>query len=158
MCVCVCVCVCVCELLAGGGVLTGQSRAFLLGGDVMRTSSPLADRRPCLCSPPEEKPHCVSVCVCVCVCVCLSLSVSVWLRYWLMGEVGKPRGTREGLLSPAAQGEGTTYWCLPLKHTQKEEVSHVLQSTVAAQPDCAALSDCPLRLNSVPREAEFSSV
>ena len=68
-----------CGLLAGGGVLTGQSRAFLLGGDVMRTSSPLADRQPCLCSPPEEKPHCVSECVCVCererVCVCVCISV-----------------------------------------------------------------------------------
>ncbi len=121
-CVFVYVCVCVCELLAGGGVLTGQSRAFLLGGDVMRTSSPLADRQPCLCSPPEEKPHCVSECVCVCVCVCawMCVCVSVWLRYWLMGEVGKPRGTREGLLSPAAQGEGTTYWCLPLKHAHRK--------------------------------------
>lgn len=57
--------VCVRESLAGGGALTWQSSTFLLGGDVMRTSSPLADRQPCLCSPPEEKPHCVSVCVCV---------------------------------------------------------------------------------------------
>lgn len=73
-----------------------------------------------------------------------------------MGEVGKPRGTREGLLSPAAQGRGN-HLLMPssLTYTQKEEVSHVLQNTVAAQPDCAAVSDCPLLLNSLLGEAEF---
>lgn len=91
----------------------------------MRTRSPLADREPCLCSPPEEKPHCVfesertSMCVCLRARVCfLPLSLSDW-DIGSLGEVGKPRGTREGLLSPAAQGEGTTYWCLPLKHTRE---------------------------------------
>lgn len=76
-----------------------------------------------------------------------------------MGEVGKPRGTREGLLSPAAQGEGN-HLLMPSSetYTQKEEVSHVFQSTVAAQPDCAAVSDCPLLLNSLLREAEFFAV
>lgn len=43
----------------------GQSSAFLLGGDVMRTSSPLADRQPCLCSSLEQQPQCVAECVCV---------------------------------------------------------------------------------------------
>ncbi|XP_061658259.1 exonuclease mut-7 homolog isoform X2 [Syngnathoides biaculeatus] len=52
-----------CQLLAGGEVSTGQSSAFLMGGDVMRTSCVLADRQPCLCSPPEEKPHCMLVTV-----------------------------------------------------------------------------------------------
>ena len=51
-----------------------------------------------------------SVCVCVCVCVCARVRVSLSdcvIGSW--GGWGKPRGTREGLLSPAAQGEGTTY-------------------------------------------------
>lgn len=169
MCVCVCVNVCVCGLLAGGGVLTGQSRAFLLGGDVMRTSSPLADRQPCLCSPPEEKPHCVSECVCVCkrvcvceckhVCVCACACISVWLRYWLMGEVGEAERHSRGSTFPCRSGRGN-HLLMPSSetYTQKEEVSHVFQSTVAARPDCAAVSDFPLLLNSLLREAEFFAV
>lgn len=76
-----------------------------------------------------------------------------------MGEVGKPRGTREGLLSPAAQGEGN-HLVMPSSETctQKEEVSHVFQSTVAAQPDCAAVSYCPLLLNGLLREVEFFGI
>lgn len=73
-----------------------------------------------------------------------------------MGEVGKPRGTREGLLSPAALGEGN-HLLMPSSETcaQKEEVSHVFRSTVAAQPGGAAGSDCPLLPNRLLREAEF---
>ena len=99
-----------CGLLAGGGVLTGQSRAFLLGGDVMRTSSPLADRQPCLCSPPEEKPHCVSECVCVCasasvcVCVCVYLCLTALLAH------GGGGGSREAL--------ERVYFPLPLRERE----------------------------------------
>lgn len=141
----------VCVSLAGGEFLTGQSTAFLLGGDVMRTSSPLADRQPCLCSPLEEKPHCVSEYMCVweSMNVCASLSDCV-IGSW--GWWGSREALERVYFSPHPFGEkGTTYWCLPLKG----EVSHVFQSTVAAQTDCAAVSDCPLLQNSLLREAEF---
>lgn len=142
---------CVCELLAGRGALTWQSAAFLLGGDVMRTSSPLADREPCLCSPPEEKPHCVWVCVCVCVSLS-DCDIGSWGRW----------GSQEAL--------ERVYFPLPLWEREpltdaflsnipeKEEVSHVEQSTVAAQPDCAAVSDCSMFPNSPLREAKFFAV
>lgn len=79
----------------------GQSSAFLLGGDVMRTSSPLADRQPCLCSSLEQQPQCVAEYVyvrdtgntSVCVHVHAHAHMVVRLCYWLRGVVGKPRGT-----------------------------------------------------------------
>lgn len=153
VCVSVCADAYVCALLVRGGALTWQSAAFLLGGDVMRTSSPLADREPCLCSPPEEKPHCVPECMRVCVCVSLSdCDIGSWGRW----------GSQEAL--------DRVYFPLPLREREpltdaflsnipeKKEVSHVLQSTVAAQPDCAAVSDCPLLPNSPLREAKFFAV
>ena len=129
MCFCVCVCVCVCvrkRVCAGCWPVEGfwRGRAEHSCWVVMswelalrsQTDSPVY-------VPLQRRNHtvCLSVCVCasasVCVCVCVSLSDCV-IGSW--GRWGKPRGTREGLLSPAAQGEGTTYWCLPLKHTHRK--------------------------------------
>ncbi len=101
---CFCVCVCVCESC---WPVEGFRRGRAEHSCWVVMSWELA-----LCSqtdspvyvPFQRRNHtaCLNVCVCVCVCVSLSLSLSVWLRYWLVGEAGKPRGTREGLLSRAA--------------------------------------------------------
>lgn len=79
-------------------------------------------------------------------CVCLPLSD------WDIGSWGR-WGSQEAL--------ERVYFPLPLREREpltdaflsnipeKEEVSHVLPSTVAAQPDYSAVSDCPM-LQTVP--------
>lgn len=97
----------------------GQSSAFLLGGDVMRTSSPLADRQPCLCSSLEQQPQCVAECVCVRdvggtrVCVCVRAHArahgcpAVLLA---QGGGGEAERHLRGCTFPPPLGEkGTTY-------------------------------------------------
>lgn len=111
--------VCVCVCVAGWWrVWMGQSSAFLLGGDVMRTSSPLADRQPCLCSSLEQQPHCARVCVSVResetrtarVCVCARACIAVRLRYWLRGGGGEAeRHLRGCTFPPPLREKGTTY-------------------------------------------------
>lgn len=96
---------CVRECVCAARALTWQSAAFLLGGDVMRTRSPLADREPCLCSPPEEKPHCVSESKCVwgCMCVCVSLCLTGILAH---GGGGEAKRHSRGSTFPCRSGRG----------------------------------------------------
>lgn len=69
-------------------------------------------------------------------CVC----AHAWLSGCVIGSGGW-WGSREALervyFPPAARGEGN-HLLMPSSetYTQKEEVSHVIQSTVASQTDC----------------------
>ncbi len=95
------------------------------------------------------------MCVCVSVCVPLSLCLTALLAH---GGGGEAERNSRGSTFPCRLGRGN-HLLMPSSetYTQKEEVSHVFQSTVAAPPDCAAVSDCPLFLNSLLREANFFS-
>lgn len=90
------------------------------------------------------------------VCMCMSLCLTAFLAH---GGGGEAERHSRGSTFPCRSGRGN-HLLMPSSetYTQKEEVSHVFQSTVAAQPDCAAVSDCPLLLNSLLREAEFFAV
>lgn len=92
------------------------------------------------------------MCVHECVCLCLTALLA-------HGGGGEAERHSRGSTFPCRSGRGN-HLLMPSSetYTQKEEVSHVFQRTVAAQPDCAAVSDCPLLLNSLLREAEFFAV
>ena len=90
----------------------------------------------------------------MCACLCLT----ALLAHGGGGEA--ERHSRGSTFPCRSERERGNHLLMPSfqTYTQKEEVSHVLQSTVAANPDCAAVSDCPLLLNSLLRDAELFAV